>query len=410
MMKQDVDWNEPPLERWLGTITRRGTLFGYRSGFRLYAKYTGMSASQLVDEALEDAKRDAREKRDIVLTRVLGFYKWLKEEHEVKSRGKGPHEVVRKGLSDNLANMYVTSVRSFYSTYDIVLRLKGRHRLPRPKKSNKRLRVGAEQVKVLVDHARSPKDRATILTMFQSGMDVSTLCSLNYNKELEESLARNDHPLRLDLYRPKTGVEYYTFLGRDSVEAIKAYLRDAEKRGINFTYNMPLFVKRKAERLKPHNIQNMLREVAVSSGFVDENMNGGDFNPLSPHALRESFGSIMINSGVPDTIVDFWLGHAIGDMARAYKGVQNESLRQMYLDRERLLSISQPKVDVEEIEKKVRVEVEQSSREVQALVNRLAGENINLRERVERLERIISELADVYAQLKREKSVLGAGE
>ena len=64
------------------------------------------------------------------------------------------------------------------------------------------------------------------------------------------------------------------------------------------------------------------------------------FNPLSPHALRESFGSIMINSGVPDTIVGFWLGHQIGEMAEAYKSVQYESLKKMYLEREKLISIS----------------------------------------------------------------------
>jgi hypothetical protein len=51
----------------------------------------------------------------------------------------------------------------------------------------------------------------------------------------------------------------------------------------------------------------MLREVAVNGGFVDKQNNGSGFNPLGPHALRENFGSLMINSGVPDTIVDFCL-------------------------------------------------------------------------------------------------------
>jgi len=50
--------------------------------------------------------------------------------------------------------------------------------------------------------------------------------------------------------------------------------------------------------------------------------------------LRESFGSIMTNSGVPDTVVDFWLGHEIGEMAEACKSVRFESLKKMYLDRE----------------------------------------------------------------------------
>lgn len=92
-------------------------------------------------------------------------------------------------------------------------------------------------------------------------------------------------------------------------------------------------------------------------GLVDENNNGRSFNPLGPHALRESFGSIIINSGVPDTIVDFWLFHDVGEVARAYKSVQYESLKRMYLEREKLLSVSGPSVDTEETEKKVRDEV-----------------------------------------------------
>jgi len=162
-------------------------------------------------------------------------------------------------------------------------------------------------------------------------------------------------------------------------------------RGIEPTYDMPLFLKgRKSngeiQGVAPKNIQDMLREVALKSGLVDKEMNGKDFNPLGPHALRESFGSIMINSGVPDTIVDFWLGHSIGELAEAYKSVQLKSLRNMYLDRERLLSVSQPKIDLEEVEKKVRMEIEESSKELQALVNRLARDNIEMKDTVKELQ------------------------
>jgi hypothetical protein len=115
--------------------------------------------------------------------------------------------------------------------------------------------------------------------------------------------------------------------------------------------------------------------------------------------LRESFGSLMINSGVPDTIVDFWLGHSMGEMAEAYKGVQYESLKQIYLEREKLISISAPETDVEEIESKLRVEVEESKKELQVLVNglatkslRLEEENKGLRNRIQMTEQKLAEL------------------
>ena len=75
-----VDWDDPSLRRWLNTIIRPGTKYNYRSAFRAYAKYTGMTGKQLIDEALKDSKRDVRKRKDIVLTRLIGFYNWLKND------------------------------------------------------------------------------------------------------------------------------------------------------------------------------------------------------------------------------------------------------------------------------------------------------------------------------------------
>lgn len=164
--------------------------------------------------------------------------------------------------------------------------------------------------------------------MFQSGINVSTLCSLQY-RDVAEGLKKNEHPLKLELYRKKSGAEHHTFLGKDAAEAVRAYLADMKNRGVEFKHDTPLFLKERGKQgLSTNLVQNMMRNVAVKSGLVDEQNDGEAFNPLGPHALRESFGSIMINSGVPDTIVDFWLGHVIGEMAEAYKGVQFKSLKQ----------------------------------------------------------------------------------
>jgi len=322
---------------------------------------------------------------------LIEFYRWLKTDYPRKSGGRGIR-IVGKGVSDKRANSMVNAVRSFYSTFGVTYRMKGRHALPKPRVENKRMRVAAEQVKILIDHARTPRDRAIILTLFQSGMDVSTLCSLRY-RGVAEGLKNEEHPLKLELYRKKSGTEYYTFLGKDAVESIKTYLADAKARGKKFQHDTPLFLKERGKKgLTTNLVQNMMRNVALKSGLVDEKNNGRAFNPLGPHALRESFGSIMINSGVPDTVVDFWLGHAIGEMAEAYKSVQAESLKKMYLERERLISISTPKVDVEELETKLRAEVEQQNRQLQVMVNSLVTENMDLKNRVRSAEQKLTEL------------------
>lgn len=403
MVKADsVNWEDPILKRWLGTITKPGTKYNYKTAFRAYVLYTGLTPSQLIEEAIVDSNRDPRQKQDVLLTKILGFYEWLKKDYEKHSRGQGEHRITGKGLSDNLAHLFVSAIRSFYQTYDLTVSMRGRQRLPRPRTTNKRMIVGAEQVKVLVDHARTPRDRAIILTHFQGGLDVSTLCSLRY-KDVVEGLAKNEHPLKLDLQRPKTGVPFYTFIGKDATEALKAYLSDLRQRGITLGPNDPLFLQdRGREGVRTGNVQDMLREVTLKSGFIDKANNGNSHNPLGPHALRESFGSIMANSGVPDSVVDFWLGHEVGALNEAYKSVQFESLRQMYLAREKLLSISTPKIDVEELKEKLKGEMEAQNKQLQVLVNSLVTENMDLKNRIQGLERKFSETERSFQDVRKD--------
>lgn len=312
---------DPQAAKFLGTITKETTRRAYAGALRLYVKFTGLTPSKLVDEALDDQIKDPRQKRDIaaptVAQRLISFYQSLKD----------------RGLTDWTATSRVMAVRAFYSDFDVVVRLKGRKNLPKPAKANERLISNAAQVKVLLDHAPNIRDRAVILTLFQSGLDVSTLCSLKYGDVAPALAPAFDLPFKLEMRRRKTGTDFYTFLGRSAVEAIKASVKDAQARGAVFAKDTPLFLQRGGEGIETHNIQSMMKEVAKKAGFID----GKGYNVLGPHALRESFGSIMINSGVTDSIVDFLLGHEIGDMAEAYKRGQYESVRQMYKDREKLL-------------------------------------------------------------------------
>ena len=208
--------------------------------------------------------------------------------------------------------------------------------------------------------------------------------------------------LKLELSRGKTGVEYYTFIGKDAVEALKAYLADMKARDIQLRNDKPLFLQERGKGcLKTHNVQSMMRHVAFKSSFIDEENNGKAFNPLGPHAIRESFGGIMTNSGVPDTIVDFWLGHSIGEMAEAYKDPQYESLRQMYLEREHLLSISAKRLDEKELEDKVSAKVDERVMALQRIITNYAAENQDLQHRIQMTEKKLSEIENTVAELKK---------
>ena len=77
----------------------------------------------------------------------------------------------------------------------------------------------------------------------------------------------------------------------------------------------------------------------------------------------------------------------IGELAEAYKRVQLESLTQMYLAREKLVSISAAKVDMEGLKEKLKGEIEQQNKQLQILVNSLVTENMDLKSRISTVER-----------------------
>jgi integrase len=391
-----VDWKDPTLVRWLESFTNKGSMYSCRSVFRGYAQFTGKTASELIDEAIEDFKRDPRERQDILVKRLVGFYQYLRKDYiKKKTNGKNGRTVEGgKGTTGRSAVMRVNIIRSFYATYDISVRMKGKNKLPKAKIENKRIIFKPEdvwKVKVLIDNARTTRDRAIILFHFQGGMDVATLCSLNY-EDVAEGLEKKIDPLRVEVSRVKSGVEFYTFVTKDAIDALKAYLSDMRSRGIIFGNKSPLFLQERGkERIETHNIQSMLKDLVVRSGFVTKDNNGNSFNPMGTHSLRESFGSLMINSGVPDTIVDFWLGHEIGEMAEAYKTVQFESLRTMYVEREHLISITAPKED----DKKIR-EIEATTTDLAVKLKRTEDEVEDLKKRLEEANNKIEHTFDNF--------------
>ncbi|MDQ1280189.1 MAG: hypothetical protein QG670_1452 [Thermoproteota archaeon] len=323
--QEDLDWSEPSLTRWLSSITRESTKRSYKAAFRRYAAFTKQTASQLIDEAIEDSKLDEREKKDIVRTRLLAFYDALQ----------------KNGLSSFYCNTSVQSIRSFYQTFNIAVSLKGRSKIPKVKAKNKRLMITPEILRKLIDNTKSLRDRAILLILFQSGMDIATLCSLRFC-DVNQGLSEDQSPMKIIVQRPKTGTDYYIFIGRDSIEALKNYVNDLKARDFQLNDKSPLFFvegsqSKKSKPLTPNLLQNSFRDIAIRTGFLKDIK---DRNSLSPHSFRESFSSILLNNNVPDSIVDFLLRHEIGTMGEAYKKTNFEDGKRMYAQIEPKISLN----------------------------------------------------------------------
>lgn len=346
----NINWEDPYLNRWISSIRKDGTKSVYQSGFALYADFTKLSPKQMIDEAIEDQRKDVLERKNIAKSRLLDFNKWLLTK-AVNQKRKDEHGNPKLGLSEKISNTYVQAIRSFYSEFDITIKFKGRSRLPTPRVENERLKLEPEQVKKLIDYTTSPRDRAVILTMFQGGMDDSTLCSIKY-KQVKKAVISESYkqPHKIELFRNKAEVDHYTFLGKDAVEAIQAYVQYLKNNdGITLSDDDPLFIvqvyqKNEMKQIKgieAKHIQAILRETAVRAGFVTrEQLKQTCHNPVNPHSLRESWSKILFNNGVDKLKIDFMMGHTINEQDKVYFENQDEKLKQLYASVEKYISIS----------------------------------------------------------------------
>lgn len=347
------------VKKWLSGI-KKSSAAVYLCALDVYAVFTGLNPTQLIDEIEEDRKKSRREMGKPE-QRVNEFHRYLLSDYERSPRGV--RRDVTKGISTNMAATYVAAIRSFYKANGFPLIM----RSPKasPKKENVKLSLAPRDVKLLVDHASTLRNRAIIFNIFQGGFGGAEICSLDYG-DVARELEANKCPMLIHVVREKEQVDYYTCIGEDAITSLRAYLNERRRvQKWELKMNEPLFVKEGSkklsfERITPNLISTMLKNVAVKSGLVSqEEMNNADMNPARPHALRSAFSTILRLNGFNDTIVDFMMGHKI-----AYNGAYfippEEKLREMYKGVEHCFSTSgMPELMNEKLESQNRILGEQ---------------------------------------------------
>ena len=370
---------ESEVEQYLN-LKEKNTAGAYASAFRKFldfykAKYgEDKGFGHWLDRIFGELKKPPREQDRLAENDVKGFVDYLQA----------------KGKSNNSVRLYVAAVQNFLKYKQIVLSTSF-FKIPAPNemKENGKHEWHKIQIKQFIDAASSYRDKAIILCMFQSGLAVNEICILNYS-DVQEELESGILPICLKLVRQKTDVSFKTFFGRDAVKYLKLYL---ETRG-KLAPTDPLFVKerdRGEARLTPIIIQQTFNEIAKKLDFIKQK---GGYNPARPHSLRAAFESQLINK-IDVILRNFWMGHAIGGVAKAYLSMPTEEMRQLYMTAEEYLKIersSREELDAATKAKgAVTVEIEEKIRALEKKVVSMAV----LEQKVASMETLYEKLFEV---------------
>lgn len=254
-----------------------------------------------------------------------------------------------------------------------------------------------EEIKQLLGSAECLRDKAIILCLFQSGLAVGDLVSLRYG-DVRRQLEDGTLPLLLHIYRQKTGVEFKTFMGRDAVHYLKMYLKTRDP----LRDEEPLFTKLGSEeKVTEGAVQDRFRKYAEKAELIDESELEG-WNPVRSHSLRAAFESRLMGK-MDRVLLDFFMGHEIGEERRAYLTKPEDELRELYAQFEHLLAVEKTsrKELIDQGPPPLPDDVVNRIEGLETTIETLTNQNVELQSQIEKLEIIKRTAEDALSRLER---------
>ncbi|UEA58828.1 site-specific tyrosine recombinase XerD [Gordonia otitidis] len=162
------------------------------------------------------------------------------------------------------------------------------------------------------DHPRALRDRALLELLYSCGARISEATSLDVDDL--------DTDARTVLLRGKGGKERLVPVGGPAVEAIEAYL--VRGRPALVARSTPaLFLNARGGRLTRQGAWQVLADTAERAGVG---------TAVSPHTLRHSFATHLLDGGADVRVVQELLGHASVTTTQVYTLVTVNTMREVY--------------------------------------------------------------------------------
>jgi integrase/recombinase XerC len=163
--------------------------------------------------------------------------------------------------------------------------------------------------------ARGLRDRAILELFYSAGIRLSELTGLN--------LDAIDDAQELLKIRGKGRKVRIVPVGRQALTALKAYLekREALLHPEADRPNGPVFLSSRGRRLTPRSVQRILDKAVLMSGISRK---------ISPHALRHSFATHLMDAGADLRSIQELLGHESLSTTQKYTSVSVSRLMEVY--------------------------------------------------------------------------------
>ena len=175
-----------------------------------------------------------------------------------------------------------------------------------------------EETKKLLDNfneqnSQNLRDKAILELLYASGARISEISNLNLSD--------------IDLYGGEIKVlgkgnkERIVLIGKESIKSLENYLNNSRRKLLGTKNNNALFINRLGERLNVRTIQRIIKKQSLKIGLNKK---------ITPHTLRHSFATDMLNGGADLRTVQELLGHQSLSTTQVYTHLTKERLKKIY--------------------------------------------------------------------------------
>ncbi len=271
----------------------------------------------LSDNTLESYRRDLKKFIAFLQKKELTELELVDRETIMLFLG----DLKKKGRAASTISRTIASIRSFFSFLldEGMINQNPALDLQSPRIEKKLPRVlTTEEVDCLLGQPLAGKhnglrDKAMLELLYASGIRVSELVSLN--------IGDFDPKVGFLRCRGKGMKERIVPVGSVAIECVDRYLNNARIQLLKDNGEPAMFVNRQGKRMTRQGFWKILKKYAQKSGINGE---------ITPHTLRHSFATHLIENGADLRSVQEMLGHSDISTTQIYTQISRRKIRDVY--------------------------------------------------------------------------------
>lgn len=282
------------------------------------------SIQQLISDYLNYLELERGLSKNTILayeTDLIAFFNFLSEKeindlNEIKRRDFSAYTkfLVKKEISASTITRKIASVKGFfkYLCHKRIIKINPAMSVNSPKLPKRLPKVlNISEINKIIKTHLTLQDYTIIELLYSAGIRVSELTELNIkNIDLKQKMIK---------VLGKGSKERIIPINSKCVEIIKKYLKNRELTALKYNSKDYLFLDKKGKKISRQKVYEIIHNLGKK---IDKN--------ISPHTIRHSFATHLLENGADLRVVQELLGHSSIVTTQLYTHISKKTLKEVY--------------------------------------------------------------------------------